>query len=149
MRWIGARLRCASATMATMRASMVSEPTLSARMTSAPVPLTVPPISRSPGCFATGMDSPVTIDSSTALRPSSTAPSTGTPSPGRTRSRSPTLHLGERDLLVARRRPVRRRAVFGARLSSARMAPPVCSRARSSSTWPSSTRTVMTAAASK
>ena len=89
MRWIGARLRCASATMATIRASMVSEPILSARMTSEPVPFTVPPISRSPDCFATGMDSPVTIDSSTALPPSSTVPSTGTPSPGRTRSRSP------------------------------------------------------------
>ena len=50
---------------------------------------------------ATGMDSPVTIDSSTALRPSSTAPSTGTPSPGRTRSRSPTCDVIERDLLVA------------------------------------------------
>ena len=37
-------------------------PTRSARMTSAPVPLTVPPITRSPGCFATGIDSPVTID---------------------------------------------------------------------------------------
>ena len=42
-----------------------------------------------------------------------------------------------------------RRAVLGARSSSARMAPDVCSRARSSSTCPSSTSTVMTAAASK
>ena len=42
-----------------------------------------------------------------------------------------------------------RRAVFGARSISARIAPEVCSRARSSSTWPSSTSTVMTAAASK
>jgi hypothetical protein len=39
--------------------------------------------------FSTGIGSPVTIDSSTALRPSSTTPSTGTFSPGRTRSRSP------------------------------------------------------------
>ncbi len=42
----------------------------------------------------------------------------------------------------------RRRAVLGASARSARMAPPVFSRARSSSTWPSSTRTVITAAAS-
>ena len=40
-------------------------------------------------------------------------------------------------------------AIFGASFSKARMAPPVRSRARSSSTWPSSTSAVMTAAASK
>ena len=62
MRWIGARLRCASATMATIRASMVSEPILSARMINAPVPFTVPPMTLSPVCFSTGIDSPVTID---------------------------------------------------------------------------------------
>ena len=54
--------------MATMRASMVSRTDALGRMTRAPVPLTVPPITRSPGCLATGIDSPVTIDSSTALR---------------------------------------------------------------------------------
>jgi glyoxylase-like metal-dependent hydrolase (beta-lactamase superfamily II) len=43
----------------------------------------------------------------------------------------------------------RRRAVLGANLSNARMAPLVCSRARISSTWPSNTRTVITADASK
>ena len=42
-----------------------------------------------------------------------------------------------------------RRAVFGASFSSARMALPVLSRARNSSTWPSRTSTVTTAAASK
>ena len=42
-----------------------------------------------------------------------------------------------------------RRAVFGASPSSARIAPEVRSRARNSSTCPSSTSTVMTAAASK
>ena len=39
-----------------------------------------------PGCFSTGIGSPVSIDSSTALVPSTTTPSTGTRSPGRTRS---------------------------------------------------------------
>jgi hypothetical protein len=63
--WIGARLRWASATSATMRASSVSAPTFSARMTSAPVPLTVAPMTRSPAAFSTGIGSPVTIDSST------------------------------------------------------------------------------------
>jgi hypothetical protein len=88
-RWMGARERCASATIWTICASMVSLPTRSARMEKPPVPLTVPPITLSPALFAIGMGSPVTIDSSIALRPSTTSPSTGTLSPGRTRRRSP------------------------------------------------------------
>ncbi len=90
MRWIDARLRWASATMATIRANMVSDPIFSARITSEPVPLTVPPISLPPVSLAAGMDSPETIDSSTALLPSRMTPSIGTPSPGRVRSLSPT-----------------------------------------------------------
>lgn len=86
IRWIGARLRLASATMLTIRSSMVSEPIFSAFITREPVPLTVPPISLPPVSLAAGMDSPVTMDSSTALHPSRMTPSTGTPSPGRMRS---------------------------------------------------------------
>ena len=89
-RWMGARLRCASATMCTIRDSMVSAPIFSAVITSVPVPLIVPPITLAADDFSTGIDSPVTIDSSTELVPSVTDPSTGTASPGRTRSRSPT-----------------------------------------------------------
>ena len=59
-------------------------------MTRAPDWFIVPPITLAPTSLVTGIDSPVTIDSSTALRPSRTAPSTGTFSPGRTRRRSPT-----------------------------------------------------------
>ncbi len=55
----------------------------------------------SPGPFSAGMGSPVTIDSSTALRPSSTTPSTGTFSPGRTRRRSPRRDRLERHVLLA------------------------------------------------
>ena len=87
--WIGARLRCAFATRATMRASVVSAPTRSARMTRLPDLLSVPPVSGSPGAFSTGMGSPVIMLSSTVALPSVTTPSTGTLSPGRTRSRSP------------------------------------------------------------
>ncbi len=89
-RWMGARERCASPTMRTIWASSVSAPTRSARMITLPVPLTVPPVTRLAGPFSTGIGSPVTIDSSTLVAPSSTTPSTGTLSPGRTRSRSPT-----------------------------------------------------------
>ena len=65
IRWMGARERCASATICTMRASIVSRPTFSATMTSAPVWLIVPPMTVSPMVLVVGIDSPVTRDSST------------------------------------------------------------------------------------
>ena len=70
-------------------------------MTKLPLALIVPPMTRASLSLVTGMDSPVTIDSSSAERPSSTTPSTGTFSPGRTRKRSPTCDRVERDFLVA------------------------------------------------
>ena len=147
-RWIGARERCAAATIATMRASTVSLPTRSARITKLPVVLTVAPVTLSPGAFSAGSGSPVSIDSSTALRPSKTLPSTGTFSPGRTRSRWPgrTASSGMSASLPS---SWIIRACFGARSSRARIAPPVCARARNSSIWPSNTSVTMTAAASK
>ena len=87
--------------MRTIWASTVSAPTRSARITRPPVPLTVPPITRSPGPFSTGIGSPLIIDSSTALAPSTTMPSTGTFSPGRTRSRSPGTTCSSGDLFLA------------------------------------------------
>ena len=89
MRCIGARDRCACITICTMLASTVAEPTFSARITSAPLVFIVAPISLSPTRLLTGIGSPVSMDSSTALPPSTTTPSTGTFSPGRTRSASP------------------------------------------------------------
>ena len=47
--WIGARERCASATMCTIRASRVSLPTRSARIMKLPVVLRVAPVTWSPG----------------------------------------------------------------------------------------------------
>ncbi len=76
--------------MCTMRDNTVSAPIFSARMVSDPVPLIVPPMSLAPAIFSTDIDSPVTMDSSTALLPSTTEPSTGTASPGRTLRRSAT-----------------------------------------------------------
>ncbi len=148
VRWIGARERWASATMATIRASTVSRPTFSAVTTREPDWLRVPPMTLSPVVRVTGIDSPVTSDSSTEDRPSETVPSTGTFSPGRTRSRSPS-RTSSRATSSSVPSAAMRRAVRGVRSSSALMAPDVCSRARSSRTWPSRTSTVMTAAASK
>ena len=90
MRCIGARERCACATICTTCASTVCDPTFSARITRLPLAFCVAPINRSPAPFSTVIGSPVIIDSSTLERPSRTTPSTGTFSPGRTRRRSPT-----------------------------------------------------------
>ena len=80
-------------------------PTRSARITKAPGAVDgAADDAGSPGIFSTGIGSPVTIDSSTALRPSRTTPSTGTFSPGRTRSRSPTATSVERHVLFRARR---------------------------------------------
>ncbi len=147
-RWMGARLRCASPTMRTICASTVSLPTRSARISMVPVPFTVAPTRRAPDIFSTGIGSPVSIDSSTVLAPSSTTPSTGIFSPGRTRSRSPTR---TRSRGISRSAPPSstRRVMRGERSSRARIALPVCPRARNSSTCPTRTKMVIAAAASK
>ena len=145
---MGARERCACATICTICESIVSLPTFSARITKPPERFSVPAITLPPTSLLTGMDSPVTIDSSSDDLPSTISPSTGTFSPGRTRNLSPgcSTVIGTSSSVPSARM---RRAVFGARSSSALIAPEVASRARSSSTWPRRTSTVMTAAASK
>ena len=101
-------------------------------------------MTRSPGVFSTGIGSPVTIDSSTALAPSSTTPSTGH------------LLAGPHAQPIAGLRPARaarpprrrrREPPRGLRREAEqrRIAAPVRLRARSSSTWPSSTSVTMTA----
>ena len=135
--------------MRTICASSVSLPTRSARITKLPVPLTVPPVTRSPGPFSTGIGSPVIIDSSTALRPSSDDAVDGHLLAGPDAQPVADCDLGRAARPPPARRRGARRAVFGASPSSARIAPLVRLRARSSSTCPSSTSTVMTAAASK
>ena len=148
MRCIGARERCACATICTICASTVCEPIFSARITRLPLAFRAEPMMRSSGPFSTGTGSPVIIDSSTLERPSSTTPSTGTFSPGRTRSRSPTCTwVSSMSSSVPSSR--RRRAVLGASPSSARIAAEVCERARSSRSWPMSVSDTITAAASK
>ena len=148
MRCIGARERWACATICTIWASIVVAPTCSERITSAPLVLSVAPITLSPTRLVTGIGSPVSMDSSTELPPSVTTPSTGTFSPGRTRSKSSTCtwFSGISSSVPSSRM---RRAVLGARPSSDLMAAEVCDRALSSSTWPSSVSEMITAAASK
>ena len=116
-------------------ASIVSRPTLVARNRNAPVWLIVAPITMSPASFVTGIGSPVTIDSSIAERPSSTSPSTGIFSPGRTTMTSPTWTSS---IGISRSSPSRTtRAVLACRPMSLRIASPVPALARASSSLPS------------
>ena len=86
--------------MRTICARSVSPPTRSARTTTVPVPLTVPPVTLSPTDFSTGTGSPVTIDSSIDVWPSVTTASTGTFSPGRTPDQIAYGDLRERNVLL-------------------------------------------------
>ena len=69
--------------------SVVSSPTRVARHLRKPDWFTVAAETVSPAALSTGMLSPVRADSFTALAPSSTTPSTGMFSPGRTTKISP------------------------------------------------------------
>ena len=89
-RWTGALLPWARRTASTIRASAVSCPTRVALMTKVPVRFIVPPTTSVPGAISTGTGSPVSMLVSMLEAPSRTTPSTGTLSPGRTRTRSPT-----------------------------------------------------------
>ena len=88
--WMGAFEPCACSTRRTIWASAVSRPTFVARKTKEPPRLSVAPMTVSRGPLSTGRLSPVSMLSSSAELPSSITPSTGTFSPGRTRTRSPT-----------------------------------------------------------
>ena len=79
----------ASSTSLTICASVVSSPTLSARILKKPDFTTVAPVTLLPVSFSTGMLSPVIADSSTAACPSVKTPSTGTLMPLRTTRISP------------------------------------------------------------
>ena len=86
---IGAFVAAASLTMAIICESVVSSPTRVARQRMYPEILLVAAETLSPTFLSTGMLSPVSAASFTALEPSSTTPSTGIFSPGRTANISP------------------------------------------------------------
>ena len=86
---MGALLALASSTSRIICARVVSSPTRSARHFKKPALFTVAETTLSPGCFSTGILSPVTAASSMLEFPSSTVPSTGTRLPGFTRKISP------------------------------------------------------------
>ena len=86
---MGALEAAASVTMRMIWESVVSSPTRVASQVRNPEALMVAAVTSSPGALSTGMLSPEIADSSTALSPFRTTPSTGIPSPGRTTKMSP------------------------------------------------------------
>ena len=90
---IGALVAAASETVFIICARVVSCPTLVARQVMKPERFIVAALTVLPSALSTGIDSPVSADSSTAEAPETTTPSTGTLSPGRTTKISPTATL--------------------------------------------------------
>ena len=108
-----------------------------ARISSRPSPLSEPPVTVSPTSFSMGRLSPVNIDSSTADAPETTSPSTGTASPGLTRSRAPTTTSSTSTSISC---PSRSKVAFlGVRFIRALMACEVFPLARCSKYLPSMT----------
>jgi hypothetical protein len=127
---------CASATSRMMPESLVSSPLAVTSTRSDPSPLTVPATTASPSPRSTGRDSPVTAASSSVLAPERITPSTGTLSPGRTRTRSPSRSsLVAHALLAA---VDEARGGVGQQLRELTSAPLAWSMERISIQWPSS-----------
>ena len=127
---IGGLAPWASSTSRMIWASAVSRPTAVARKMIDPVRLSVAPITWSPVVLETGRLSPVSMLSSTVVAPSVTTPSTGSFSPGRTRTRSPAITWS---MGMSRSVPSRRtRAVLADSPASAVMAAAVRFFARAS-----------------
>ena len=125
----------------------MSLPTLVARNRKAPVLLMVAPITVSPGPLVTGIDSPVTMDSSTDDRPLTTSPSTGTFSPGPTATMSPAMTSSTGMSASTPSRTMR--AVRACSPMSFLIASPVPALARASSRRPSRISVMTTPTASK
>ena len=144
---IGALVLCASSTSLTIWARVVFLPTLVALTVSRPDMLTVPPVTLAPWTFSWGIDSPVTNDSSTVETPLTTSPSTGSLSPGRTVTTSPSTSSST--LTVISVPSTTLVAVGGWRSMSLRMASDVVPLDLSSRNLPARTSVIMTADVSK
>ena len=113
----------------------LSSPTLVASISKAPNWFTVPLETSSPGPLSTGRDSPVITAWSMEVWPARITPSTGTVSPGRTRSRSPTWTSSAG--ITRSVPPDSTRAVRGVRWTSFSMPARALATVRSSSRAPS------------
>ncbi|MBK7403982.1 MAG: hypothetical protein IPJ41_04985 [Phycisphaerales bacterium] len=88
VRWIRVLPDWALRTISAMRARVVEAPSAVARTTRRPLRFMLPAMTGAPGARSTGIDSPVTTDSSREDSPSTISPSIATRSPGRTSTRS-------------------------------------------------------------
>ncbi|OPZ70247.1 MAG: hypothetical protein BWY81_00027 [Firmicutes bacterium ADurb.Bin467] len=130
-----------------IRASAVSLPIFSALNCTVPVVFSDAAYTGSPAFLSTGMLSPVSIDSSIEVCPSTTVPSTGIFAPGLTTSMSP---ISTSSIGISRSAPFSRRiAVFGCRPISFLIASLVRPFETASSDFPSSISAMMTPAVSK
>ena len=127
--------------------STVSWPTAVTRMSTRPSPLIDPPVNAAPGALATGKGSPVNMDSSTWVCPSTNSPSSGKRSPGRTTIRSPTK-ISSTGTSTSPSSPSQW-ALSGRKACRARIASVVWRLARDSSHLPSITKVMTTADPSK
>ncbi len=133
-RCVGEICSCASATIFTIRANVLSPASLVTSTTSAPSPLIVPANTLSSGCFSTGIDSPVTGAWLTAELPDTTCPSAGSRCPGLTITRSPRCNSSTGTSVSTLSRCTM--AVLGASSASASIALRARSIAMCSSAWP-------------
>ena len=109
----------------------------------------VAPMSLSPARLVTGIGSPVSIDSSIELLPSTTDAVDGHFLARAHTQQVADVDVGQAECPLRVPSALMRRAVFGARPSSDLIAADVCERALSSSNCPSSVSEMITAAASK
>ena len=139
---------CACSTSRTMPASLVSEPTAAASITSRPLSATVPPRTLAPGRTSTGLASPVIALMSTAASPSTTSPSAAMVWPGRTTNRccSSSSLTGTKCSVPSGSSTDTSLALSAA---NARSAPPARDLALASKYRPASTNTVTPAATSR
>mmetsp|Transcript_1164 Transcript_1164/g.4285 ORF Transcript_1164/g.4285 Transcript_1164/m.4285 type:complete len:455 (+) Transcript_1164:2769-4133(+) len=154
---IGALLVCASSTKRTILFNARSAPTFVAATNTVPNVFVVPAMTKEFFVFGTGKDSPVIADSSAAVSPLKTTPSTGNAEPGTTFttssrcnkfesiSRSETICIASMLLLMTSHMI----AVFGAKDTSFCIASDAFPFARASSHLPKSTNEIKTVDVSK
>ena len=143
----GAFVVCASRTSRVIWANVVSAPTRVARIISRPVRFTVVPVTVLPGATSVGTLSPVNIETSKDELPSTTTPSAGIISPGRTTNRSSTRTWAASIVCSSESR--RTVAVRALSASKERNASPARFFARASKYLPASKNTVTATATSK
>ena len=146
-RCIGALAACASSTKRMMWDSTVCAPTAVRRTNTRPSPLMLPPWTRAPGALVTGMDSPVSMDSSACVWPSLMRPSAAKRSPALTTTTSPTSS-SDTGTSTSPSGPSQC-ARAGRKACNARMAEVVWRLARTSNHLPSSTSVITRAEPSK